>query len=69
MRTTDELELLNQKEAAAFLRLVPNTLLAWRSRKQPGPAYIRVGGRIFYDKKDLITWLASRRVTPSKGQR
>jgi hypothetical protein len=63
-RTTvsEKPELLDQKEAADYLGLTPGTLAAWRSRRQPGPAYIKAGGRVRYHVKDLSGWLESRRV-------
>ena len=62
MRIKDQPELLDQSEAAEFLGLTANTLMAWRSRKQPGPAYIKVGGRVKYDVRDLLAYLESRKV-------
>jgi hypothetical protein len=62
MRIKDQPELLNQGAAAEFLGLTPNTLMAWRSRKLPGPAYIKVGGRVKYDVRDLLAYLESRKV-------
>jgi hypothetical protein len=62
MRIKDQPELLNQSEAAEFLGLTPNTLMAWRSRKLPGPAYIKCGGRVKYDVRDLLAYLEKRKV-------
>ena len=61
MRIKDQPELLDQSEAAEFLGLTANTLMAWRSRKQPGPTYIKVGGRVKYDVRDLLAYLESRK--------
>lgn len=66
MRIKDQPELLDQNAAAEFLGLTPNTLMAWRSRKLPGPAYIKVGGRVKYDVRDLLAYLESRRVSQSE---
>jgi hypothetical protein len=63
MRIKDAPELLDQDEAADFLGLSANTLMAWRSRKKPGPTYIKVGGRVKYDVRDLNAYLESRRHT------
>ena len=41
--------------------------MAWRSRKQPGPAYIKVGGRVRYDVQDLLTYLDSRKVRQAEA--
>ena len=69
MRTKDQPELLNQNEAAEFLGLTPNTLMAWRSRKLPGPAWIKVGGRVKYDVRDLLAYLESRKIHPAEVTR
>jgi hypothetical protein len=68
MRTKEQPELLDQIQAAEFLGLTPNTLMAWRSRKL-GPAYIKVGGRagvpggrVYYDVRDLLAYIDSRKV-------
>lgn len=48
--------LMTQKEAAKLLRMSE----AWLERQrweQKGIPYIKVGGRVFYEKKDLICWL------------
>ena len=66
MRIKDQPELLNQTEAAEFLGLTPNTLMAWRSRRLPGPAYIKVGGRVKYDVRDLLAYLESRKVSQAE---
>jgi len=55
-------ERLTVAEAAAFLRLVPNTLNIWRMTGRYNLPYVRVGRRVFYLKSDLIAWLDSRRV-------
>lgn len=46
-------------EAAAFLRLKPNTLEVWRSKKK-GPKYSKIGSRVLYDIEDLEEFFASR---------
>ena len=61
MRIKDQPELLNQKEAAAFVGLKPDTLQSWRSRKKPGPVWIKTGGRVKYDVRDLLAYLESQR--------
>jgi excisionase family DNA binding protein len=50
-------------EAANYLRVANRTLSRWRSLGV-GPAYIRVGGKIFYQRRDLDAWLEKRRVQP-----
>jgi hypothetical protein len=54
-------ELLPPPAAAAYVNLSENTLAGGRSYGT-GPAYIKIGGRIFYMRSDLDAWIASRRV-------
>ena len=63
----DQPELLDQTQAAKLLGLEPNTLMAWRSRKLPGPAYIKVGGRVKYDVRDLLAYLESRKIRQAEA--
>lgn len=54
-------DLLTQKEAAAMLRMSE----AWFERqrwKKTGIPYIKIGGRVFYDKKDLLHWIKKNRL-------
>jgi len=49
-------QLLTTKEAAEFLRLKPHTLENMRSQGK-GPIFMKLGGRVFYHRTDLKTWL------------
>jgi predicted flap endonuclease-1-like 5' DNA nuclease len=59
---------LTSIEAAARLRVSPNTLANWRSQKN-GPPYLKIGGRIRYASTDLESWLsrACRQAEPQPG--
>lgn len=46
-------------EAAQYLDCTPKTLAQWRYQKK-GPAFAKVGQRIYYDKRILNTWLKSK---------
>ena len=46
-------------EAAQYLERTRKTLAQWRYNKK-GPAFIKVGERIYYDKRVLDEWLRSR---------
>jgi hypothetical protein len=61
-RTSGQDVLLTVKEAAAFLRLSPNTL-NWRRSHGEGPAFVRVGRSIRYRLSDLRAHLVQ--VSPS----
>jgi predicted DNA-binding transcriptional regulator AlpA len=54
--------LLTTDEAAAFLSLKRKTLENWRV-VGGGPKFIRAGGRIAYDPRDIEAWVAARRVS------
>ena len=55
--------LLPEDEAARILKVKKQTPAAWRNRGQ-GPAYVKVGRRVFYRPSDLREWLGSRVVRP-----
>ena len=52
-------DLLTTLEAAAMLRLSPRTLERYRVTGE-GPPFIKLGGRVFYRRSDLIAWCAAR---------
>lgn len=55
-----DFELLTQKEAAKILRMSE----AWLERQRwerKGIPFIKVGGRVFYDKQDLFGWLKQQK--------
>ena len=43
-----------------------STLANWRSTNR-GPAYVKLGGRVFYRGSDLNAWLESCRVETGQG--
>ena len=47
--TVDTKEVLNEKQAAAYIGQQPGTLRQWRSLSN-GPAYHKKGRRVFYKK-------------------
>ena len=57
-------ELLNEREAAALLKVAAQTLRNWRSRGR-GPRYIRLGvgerTSIRYDRAELETFIDAGR--------
>lgn len=52
--------LMNEVEAAAYLRLKPQTLSNMRSLGG-GPAYIKAGRAVRYERADLDNWKQVRR--------
>lgn len=61
-------QLLTTKEAAEFLRLKPHTLEKMRSDGK-GPIFMKLGGRVFYHRADLKTWLRESRRRSSRGEK
>ena len=56
-------ELMDEAEAAAYLRLSPRTLQDFRTDKK-GPPYSKLGRRIVYERTDLKQWWRENRVEP-----
>lgn len=59
----DPEELITDDVLAVELHQQPGTLAAWRTQGR-GPAYVKIGRRVFYRRSDVAAWLASRRVEP-----
>jgi len=49
-------ENLIEAEAAAFLRVRPQTLANWRSRGE-GPTFSKVGNRVLYTREALVAFV------------
>lgn len=58
--TGGEAALRTTAEIAAQLKVTQETLANWRAKGQ-GPGYLRVGGQIRYEQRDVASWLNSRR--------
>ncbi len=54
------MKLINTREAAQMLRLSPSTLHKWRIYGQ-GPAFVRVGSRVFYEADELRKFIEAGR--------
>ncbi len=54
--------LLDPKEAAAILGKSQQTLAWWRCSKRYNLPFLKVGGRVLYDERDLIQFLDKCRV-------
>jgi hypothetical protein len=59
-------ELMSEVEAAKFIHQERSTLPVWRSKRR-GPAYFKIGRKIFYSRADLVAWITSLRIEP-KGR-
>lgn len=64
MATATKPQLLNNAEAADFIRVQPHTLETWRTSKIYAIPYTKVGGKVYYFAEDLVAWLKSRTVRP-----
>ena len=55
--------LVTEAEAAAILRIKPDTLRHWRVRRKKGPPYIQAHphGRVLYQRSDLAAWVEAHR--------
>lgn len=54
--------LLDSREAAERLNVVPFTIKRWR-REGVGPSYIKIGGRVYYTAQQIDEYIESRTVT------
>ena len=53
------------QEAADFIGVAKTTLESWRFYGK-GPAYLKVGGKVFYLESDLIAFMEAGRVLPEE---
>ena len=60
----DKVQVVNDREAARFLGLAPQTLRNWRTNRR-GPKYVRLGGRIVYRLADLNEFLNRGVIDPA----
>lgn len=54
-------EKLTTNELATELKRSPETLTRWR-RRRTGPPYIRIQGRVLYDRNAVEAWLKEQSV-------
>ena len=58
---SNTVELLTQQEASAVLHKTPRVLRFWRTAGI-GPAYVKLGKTVLYDRNDLIAYVRSNTV-------
>jgi hypothetical protein len=61
------LGLLNERQAADLLNMKVPTLRRWRWAGK-GPAFLKIGGAVRYDRADLEAFLASARRTSTSDR-
>jgi hypothetical protein len=67
-RTLSPVALLDEREAADYLRASPHTLRGWRC-KGGGPRFVKVGRKVVYRVADLDAWMTERtRAHTSQGR-
>lgn len=54
--------LLTAVEAAALLGMSPGTLEVWRSTRRYPLPFVRIGNRVRYRHRDVVAFIAGRRV-------
>lgn len=59
MTIQEERDLLSTDELAAYLSVHPDTLMRWRQLNK-GPAFIRIGKKIWYERSVVVAWLAAQ---------
>lgn len=52
--------LMTREEAAAYLRVKPQTLAVWKTMNKYNLPVVKVGSKVFYRQTDLDAWLNSR---------
>jgi len=60
----DPVEWLSKDQAAAFLHKSPRVLRFWRTAGT-GPAYVKLGKTVLYNRSDLIAYVWRNTVQPS----
>jgi hypothetical protein len=60
----DPTELVPDVRAAEILHQTAGTLATWRSQRR-GPAFVKLGRRVFYRRDDLHAYIAEQRRDPA----
>jgi len=56
-------QLLDTKSAADVLHVKPETLTVWRCTKRYDLPFVKIGRKVFYDRRDLEAFIEKRKVT------
>lgn len=60
------MDLITTAEAAALLRVSPETLRYWRWRNK-GPVSFRSGRHVLYERADVIAWIETQKTVTERG--
>jgi len=63
MNTNDVI--LSGDDAGKYIHTKPKTLANWRTFNR-GPAYVKIGGRVFYKQSALDKWIDDRTIVPGE---
>ena len=58
-------DLLKPQELAEILNMKPLTLEVWRSLRK-GPPWLKLGRKVFYDRKAVEEWVRQQARNPHK---
>lgn len=59
-------EYMTPPETADLCRVEVNTLAVWRIRRF-GPKYVKMGGRVLYERSAVLAWIESRTIEPASA--
>ena len=59
---TDRTQILVTKQVAELIQRSEDWVIRARAVPKEGPPFYRVGGRIFYDRGDVVQWFEACRV-------
>jgi Helix-turn-helix domain len=59
---------LTEQESADALHKTPRTLQSWR-QQGIGPAYVKIGKTVFYERSALLAWVKAQQHEPVRGRR
>ncbi|MDH7805520.1 MULTISPECIES: helix-turn-helix transcriptional regulator [unclassified Rhizobium] len=60
-------DLIDETEAARLIHQTPRTLTVWRGEKK-GPAFVKLGRRVFYRKSDIRAFVVAQTVKPEASR-
>lgn len=66
MRTIFNTDYLDAQEVAAELGVRVSTLAQWRTRLGWGPAYLKLGGKVMYERTAVQAYVSSQQRQPRK---
>lgn len=59
---------LNRTQASRYIGVPENTMCRWADRGYPNLPYLKLGGRIYYERADLDAFVERCRVNPAEAR-